>query len=327
MSTVRPATGRAAMRSVAPEFGSPRAFANLPLHWPGVLGIARRLFAATPPVAVEGVEVHDLQAPCGQVRVYTPAAEVYGAVLWIHGGGMVVGAPVMDDARCAALARDAGVVVVSPRYRLAPEHRAPAALDDVHATWRWLTGGACTLGSFGSNVVIAGSSAGGGLAACLAQRILDEGGPQPAGQVLLYPMLDDRTAARADLDAADHLIWSNRKNRFGWRAYLGHDPRGHGPSDPPPAYAVAARRGDLARLPPTWLGVGTLDLFLDEDLAYARRLDEAGVTVERTVVQGAPHGFDVFAPEAPSSKAWTASQVAFVRRHLGVPDSAGPSTR
>ena len=317
----------AQMREVAPEFGPARAFVNLPVDWPGFLGIARRMTSVSRGSPVDGVEVRDVDGPGRGVRLYLPSTAdgpastlAGGAIFWIHGGGMVVGAPEMDDARCAALARDAGVIVVSPRYRLAPEHRAPAALDDVHAAWSWLVGPASAsdledaLGDAPRSVVLAGSSAGGGLAACLAQRLRDEGGPAPVGQMLLYPMLDDRTAHRRDLDAGRHLIWSNAKNRFGWRAYLGGTRERAGASAPP--YAVAARCGDLAGLPPTWLGVGTLDLFLDEDLAYAERLRDAGVDVETTVVPGAPHGFDVFAPDAPSSRAFTAGQVAFVRRHL-----------
>ena len=116
------------------------------------------------------------------------------------------------------------MTVVSPRYRLAPEHRFPAALQDAHAAWTWLQGVAEDFGVDPSRVAVGGASAGAGLAACLAQRVRDEGGRAARAQVLLYPMLDDATAARRDLDGAGHLVWSNRANRAGWRAYLGTEP-------------------------------------------------------------------------------------------------------
>jgi acetyl esterase/lipase len=199
--------------------------------------------------------------------------------------------------------------VVSVAYRLAPEHPFPAALDDAHAAWQWLQGAAASLGVDPARVAVGGASAGGGLAACLAQRLRDEGRVQPAAQLLVYPMLDDRTAARRELDGAGHLVWHNRSNRAGWSAYLGGAPE-------VPAYAVAARHGDLHGLPPAWIGVGDLDLFWSEDRAYAERLEAAGVAVEFLEIAGAPHGFDMMAPDVPLARAFAASQVAFLRARL-----------
>jgi len=126
-------------------------------------------------------------------------------------------------------------------------------------------------------------------------------------------MLDDRTAARRELDDAGHLVWTNRSNRAGWSAYLGRAP---GAADAPD-HAVAARCADLAGLPPAWIGVGTLDLFLEEDRAYAARLQEAGVATELHEVPGAPHGFDALAAHVPLARSFAASQAAFLRRHVG----------
>jgi acetyl esterase/lipase len=141
-------------------------------------------------------------------------------------------------------------------------------------------------------VVVGGKSAGGGLAAALVQRLRDEG-ERPLAQWLFCPMLDDRTGARRDLDARRHRGWDNRLNRVGWRAYLGREPG----AEVVPHYAVPARRENLAGLPPTWIGVGDIDLFHDEDAEYARRLRAAGVDTTVHVVPGAPHGFESWAPD------------------------------
>ncbi|MGB7359523.1 MAG: alpha/beta hydrolase fold domain-containing protein, partial [Mycobacterium sp.] len=123
-------------------------------------------------------------------------------------------------------------------------------------------------------------------------------------QLLVYPMIDDRTVSRTDLDNPGHRLWNQSSNRFGWRAYLG---------DADPQVAVPARREDLAGLPPAWIGVGTLDLFHDEDLAYAERLRDAGVPCEVLVVDGAFHGFDGIAPKAVVSQSFFASQCELLR--------------
>ncbi len=219
----------------------------------------------------------------------------------------------MDDRRCIAWARDLGLVVVSVDYRLAPEHPFPAALDDAQAAWTWLRGATSAVGVDPARLAVGGASAGGGLAACLAQRLRDEGAASPAAQLLVYPMLDDRTAARRELDADGYLVWSNRSNRAGWSAYLGRTP---GAADVPD-HAVAARSADLGGLPPAWIGVGSLDLFLEEDRAYAAGLEAAGVATELHEVPGAPHGFDALAPDVPLARSFAASQAAFLHRHVG----------
>lgn len=243
----------------------------------------------------------------GALIVTPDAATGSGAVFLIHGGGLVVGSNDQVLANAADLARRLGVPVICPSYRLAPEAPAPAAIDDVHAAWHGLRGRAGALGIDPAKIVIGGVSAGGGLAAVLAQRLHDEGGIQPAAQLLIYPMLDDRTAARRDLDRPRHRVWSNRNNLFGWSSYLGHPPGKNAP-----AYAVAARRNDLTGLPPTWLGVGTCDLFLDEGRAYARRLSDAGVDVTYVEVDGAIHGFDL--ANTDMGKAFGVSQATFIRQ-------------
>jgi acetyl esterase/lipase len=211
--------------------------------------------------------------------------------------------------KAALFAKTLGVPVICPAYGLAPQAPFPAALDDAHAAWHRVLAQAEALGIDAAKIVIGGYSAGGGLAAGLVHRLHDEGGQQPAGQLLIYPMLDDRTAQRRELDHPRHSIWSNTNNRFAWPAYLG----GQRDAQALP-YAAAARRADLAGLPPAWVGVGTCDLFLDEGRAYAARLAAAGVATAYDEVPGAIHGFDM--DDNPLGAAFTAAQIAFVARHV-----------
>ncbi len=232
-----------------------------------------------------------------------------GALMLFHGGGFVFGQPEDIFPKAALFARKLGVPVICPAYRLAPEAPFPAALSDAYAAWHAVLARSGPLGIDPARIVIGGYSAGGGLAACLVQRLHDEGGIQPAAQLLIYPMLDAATAARGDLETVRHSIWSNRSNRFAWPAYLGRADAAHQP------YAVAARRENLAGLPPAWVGVGTCDLFLDEDRAYAERLAAAGVPLVYEEVAGGIHAFDM--DDNPLAHAFTAAQIAFVARHVG----------
>lgn len=290
---------------------------------PRLLPIMRIAMRLTPRVRLPaGVTVHDEHvpghagAPNVRVRVYTPARrqERSPAVLWIHGGGYVMGAPEQDDGLCAKYAAELGVVVASVDYRLAPEAPFPAPLDDCDAALKWL---AARPDVDAARIAVAGASAGGGLAAALVLRACDAGEVRPAFQALLYPMLDDRTATRTGVDGANHRLWNHNTNVFGWTAYLGHAPG----STELPQHAAPGRRADLRGLPPAWIGVGTYDLFHDEDVAYAERLRAAGVPCEVHIVPGAFHGFDAVARAAGVSRAFTANHMEAVRRAL-LPDRA-----
>ncbi|HEY0239913.1 MAG TPA: alpha/beta hydrolase [Friedmanniella sp.] len=227
-----------------------------------------------------------------RVRVYRPDRATGGpGLLWVHGGGLVIGAAKQDDRLCAGTAARLAITVASVEYRLAPEAPFPAALDDATAAWQWIAHRGPGLGIDPARVAVGGESAGAGIAASLVQRLHDTTAVQPVAQWLFAPMLDDHTAARTELDAIDHPVWNNRANRFGWAAYLGREP---GAADVPP-YAVPARRLDLTGLPPTWLCVGDIELFHDEVTAYADRLRAAGVEVQLDVVPGAAHGFENWA--------------------------------
>ena len=190
----------------------------------------------------------------GQARVRViapsqPSAVPRPAVLWIHGGGYVIGRAALDDHIAMNFARKLNVVVVAADYRLAPEHPYPIPLQDCYAAYQWLHSEAGRLGLDVEQVVVAGQSAGGGLAAALVQLLHDRQDPQPVLQLLVYPMLDDRTCLRS-LEQRDFRLWDQKSNRFGWRSYLGHEPG----TNAVETYAVPARRGDLRGLPMTCSG-------------------------------------------------------------------------
>lgn len=232
-------------------------------------------------------------------------------VLWIHGGGYIVGSPQMEAAFTGRLVRDLGVVAVSPDYRLAPEHPFPAALDDCMAALWWMRTNAGELGIDPDRMAVMGASAGGGLAAAVAQRCHDEGIPLRA-QVLVYPMLDDRTALRSDHAGRGRFMWTPASNRFGWTCYLGREPR----MSDAPQYSAPARREDLTGLPPAWVGVGDLDLFYDEDVDYAERLQASGVPCTLATVAGMYHGADLFASKSLLLKDFHAGARDHLRTYL-----------
>ncbi len=266
------------------------------------LGIGRTVLARLSEPVAPGVTVERRAVPgsAAEVVLYQPAerARPSGALVWVHGGGLVMGRAEESGGRCSQLAAELGILAVSVEYRLAPEHPFPAGLDDCMAALRWVHDHADELGVDPARVAVGGDSAGGGLAAAMAQRARDEGGPPIALQLLVYPMLDDRTSAAG---GPETLVWTPTSNRWAWGAYLGH-PAGAAEDRP---YAVPARCADLAGLPPAWLGVGTNDIFHDEDVTYARRLIEAGVPCDLVVIDGMYHGTDALRPGAAGVRRFT----------------------
>jgi acetyl esterase/lipase len=234
-----------------------------------------------------------------------------GALLWIHGGGFVGGTAAMDHALCARIASDLGILVVSAEYRLAPEHPFPAPLDDCFAALTWLHAQAAALGVDPARMAVGGASAGGGLAAAVVQRAHDDGVPV-AFQLLVYPMLDDRTVLAENREDHGRFVWTPASNRFGWTSYLGHAP---GEPEPRP-YAAPGRRTDLTGLPPAWVGVGELDLFFDEDVEYVSRLEAAAVPVSFISVPGMYHGADGIAADAPSMRRFRRAMIDALRTGL-----------
>lgn len=290
---------------VAPELRNAALFAMPPLR-PALIPLTQRLLRIRKAKAPIGVRMTErrLSGTAGNpdVRVLILEREGSGgtrpALLWLHGGGYLIGTPEIDLTLLARVLERLDVIVVSVDYRLAPRDPFPAALDDAMTALRWLREQGEALGIDRDSIAIGGNSAGGGLAAALAQRAHDEDVPL-AFQLLMYPMLDDRTVLRTEHGNRGELIWTPRENRFGWTSYLGQPP-----GDDAPAYAAPARRHDLVGLPPAWIGVGSLDLFHDEDVAYAQRLLAAGVSCVLEVVADAPHAFDLLNFDTATARAF-----------------------
>lgn len=276
---------------VLPELRVParRAQTNLP-RW-----LLRKLVTVIPVPRSQEVDVHVSRVGGKKVRVYRPRNRVDTAasLLWVHGGGLLFGDARQDEALCLSTAERLGITIVSANYRFAPEFPFPAAHEDIYVAWVWMQEHAEILGIDPTRIAIGGESAGGGLVAGVVQRVRDEGGNQPVAQWLFAPMLDDRTAADHSLDAGQHLVWDNEKNREAWSGYLGTSPGGQDT----PKYAAPGRRTDLAGLPPTYITYGDIELFAAENQAYADALTASGVSVTVDVVIGAPHGFENWAKD------------------------------
>ncbi|HUI02617.1 MAG TPA: alpha/beta hydrolase [Acidimicrobiales bacterium] len=248
------------------------------------------------------------------VRVYEPrsrGASAVPGVVFFHGGAFVLGDLYTEEQRCLRYAADAGCVVVSADYRLAPEHPYPAAVDDCYAALAWTAAHAAELGVDPGRLAVAGSSAGGALAAAVALMARDVGGPPLAFQLLNYPVLDDRmtTPSMQAFDATP--LWTNQSTADMWDHYLGPAPR---PDVSP--YAAPARAADVRGLPPSYVLTAELDPLRDEGIDYARRLMEAGVSTELHTVPGACHGFDIVAAGATLGRGALDEQVRALARGL-----------
>jgi acetyl esterase/lipase len=209
-------------------------------------------------------------------------------IVHIHGGGFVMGTPEMKDVENRLFASELKCAIYSVDYCLAPEAPHPAPLEDIYSVFVWLHANAGQLGLDPARIGIKGESGGGGFAAGAALYARDRQGPKFAFQHLIYPMIDDRTCTHPEPHPyVGEFIWSNEHNRFGWEALLGCAPGSEGVH----YHAAPSRAPDLAGLPPTYIAVGALDLFLEEDLEYARRLSRVGVPVELHVYPGAYHGY------------------------------------
>jgi len=271
--------------------------------------------AVPPPLPVEA-ERRMIPGPKGApevpVHIYRPKGTKgpLPAYLDIHGGGYIGGTPLMGDVRNRTLAHELQCVIVSVDYRVAPETPFPGPVEDCYAGLLWLQANAKELGADPKRIAIGGDSAGGGLAAALALVARDRGVVPVILQVLIYPMLDDRTSTvREDHPYAGEFMWTPASNRYGWTSYLGKAPGG----PDTPGHAAPARAANLAGLPPAFIAVGALDLFIDEDIEYAQRLIRAGVPTELHVYPGAFHGFDLV-PDATSTKAIQASMRTALKR-------------
>jgi acetyl esterase/lipase len=255
-------------------------------------------------------------APDVRILLYQPTltTQSTAGLLWLHGGGYVGGNVDLEDIRARAMAAELGCVMVSVNYRLAPETPFPGPVEDCYAVLRWLHANAGELGVDTTRLAVGGGSAGGGLAAALALLARDRGEIPLVFQVLIAAMLDDRTVTlEPPHPYTGEFVWTRESNRFGWSALLGQEPGSDGISP----YAAAARAENLAQLPPAFIAVGALDLFLEENMEYARRLLHAGVPTELHVYPGAYHGFQLV-PSAWMTQAAARDQISAIRRALKV---------
>ena len=263
-------------------------------------------------ISVEEAQIPGIGTdPDVPIRIYKPESLPPNApgLVWIHGGGMVLGSAEMDDAGSAAMAEQHQCVGISVDYRLAPENPYPAPLHDCYAALKWFAKNANSLGVSSDRIAIGGASAGGGLAAGTALMARDKGGPNLIFQLLVFPMLDHRNETPSSFGTSDTRVWNREANIIAWEAYLNN-------IEPIPSYASPSITDDLSGLPPTYINVGTLDIFVDEDSDYAARLSQAGVPVELHVYPGAFHGSNGFVAESSLSLRWAADQSAALEAAL-----------
>ena len=284
---------------------------------------ARDFGAAFAPPRLPDIPVSEVFAPLPggepDVKLFVVNAKpgaARPAILHSHGGGYILGKAAWEVGHLQALARDLDCVIVSAEYRLAPETRYQGSIEDNYAGLLWLYKNAEPIGADPTRIALLGESAGGGHSALLAITARDRGEVPVAFQSLVYPMLDDRTGStRMPPPFIGAFGWDAPSNRFGWEAFLGHPPGGGSV----PAGGVPARIENLTGLPPAFIGVGGIDLFVSEDIEYGHRLIESGVPVELVVVPGAFHGFDRIAADTTIAKRFTKAKVNALRRAFGQP--------
>jgi acetyl esterase/lipase len=279
--------------------GGFNAIADLATRRATLDGMLAMMTADIPPNPNISIEDTSIPGPAGApdiaIRVYrpnTPAASKPG-ILFIHGGGMILGNLETDSLAAAALCEFTGAVVLSVDYRLAPESPAPAAIEDCYAALRWMHAASSELGFDPTRLAVYGGSAGGGLAIATALVARDRGTPIISFVMAPYPMIDDRNETDSSKAVVDLGIWDRAGNIEAWAWYLGGKPADQ--------YSAPARATDLSNLPPMFIDVGDCDMFMDEDIAFVEKLKADGGTVEFIVYPGAYHASEVFAPAAALS--------------------------
>lgn len=277
--------------------------------WEPILAAASTALPVPADVTTSDVEILTDDGATITARWYVKDGAPSGpAALFFHGGGYIFGHIDQFDGPVSRYASASGVSMLSVEYRRAPEHPYPTPLEDAYAALRWLHEHAAELGVDPERIGVMGDSAGGGMAAALTILTRERGGPKIARQILLMPMLDDRTTTPDPL-IEPFLIWSYDDSRTAWPALLGADAGG----ERVPATAAPARLEDAEGLPPAYIEVGQLDVFRDEDTAYATKLSRAGVEVEFHLRPGVPHEFDSIAPGSDVARRAIADRVRALR--------------
>jgi acetyl esterase/lipase len=278
-------------------------------------GMLEAMTADLPPNENVVLEDRVIPGPAGNpdlaVRIYRPANATgpLPGILFLHGGGMVMGTLDTDHLTAVMLCETIGALIVSVDYRLAPENPAPAAIEDCYAGLQWMAEHADELGYTPiDRLAVYGGSAGGGLAIATALVSRDRGGPAIRFLMAPYPQIDDRNETQSSQVIVDIGIWDRAGNIEAWEWYLGGNPADQ--------YSAPTRAMDLTGLPPTFIDVGDQDMFMDEDLEFAHRLKDAGVPVELHVYPGAYHASEVFAPTAELSQRIWATRIAALQTAL-----------
>ncbi|MGU3377540.1 alpha/beta hydrolase [Chryseobacterium sp. M5A1_1a] len=249
-----------------------------------------------------------------RLRIYQPqSTQELPLLYWMHGGGMIGGLPEQDDLQMKEIAIKANCTVISIDYRVAPEYPYPVPLKDCYEGLMWIVEHSKTLGIDAKKIAVGGASAGAGLAAALTLKIKKYGGPVLVHQSLLYPMLDHKNKTNSSQQITNLGLWDRSFNLIGWEAYLGKNHL----DVKAPEFASPVHTEDLYALPDTFIAVGSLDLFRDEDIEFALRLMEAGVKVDLQFYPGATHGFDVLIPNDPMSVSLTTKRIQALKLAFG----------
>jgi acetyl esterase/lipase len=320
--------GRAAHPPFDPELvpALEQAYREAPvtLTWSNLEECRRAELESTPSLAVlaqGGAEVRERLvpgpdgAPDVSLLIIRPPGrrDLQPGLFHTHGGGMVMGNNRTGLESMIDWVTDPGLVIVSVEYRLAPEHPFPAGVEDCYAALAWTAEHAAELGIDAQRLVVGGGSAGGGLAAACSLMARDRGGPALAGQMLIYPMLDDRAATGSARELDGEGIWDSGSNQTAWAMLLG----GRRGRDGVSQYAAPARAPDLSGLPPAYLELGSVDTLRDEDLSYARRIWAAGGNAELHVWPGGFHAFELIAPDSALARTALEVRLAWLRRITG----------
>lgn len=274
--------------------------------------------AAVPKGNFPHLQISEYQYPGPEgeltLRLYRPKTATASSpgLIYIHGGGMIMGDLESQDENLREVAMELNIPIASIDYRKAPEHPYPAAPEDCYAGVCWVFTNASELGIDPANIGLMGASAGGGLALATALMLRDRGGPALKYLLPIYPMIDDRHNTASSQEVLDIGIWDRAGSIEAWGWYLG--------DAAPDAYAAPARAEDLSNLPPTYIDVGDLDLFRDEDIEIAQRLSAAGVSVEFHLWPGAYHASELFAPNAALSRRIWSTRYTAIRRMAGLAD-------
>lgn len=252
-------------------------------------------------------------APDIKLRIYEPAGrgvELLPCAMFFHGGGYIFGSVLRQNDMCLRMVKNVGMMVVSVEYRLAPEYRFPAPVEDAYTALLWLDENGASIGVDTSRIAISGLSAGGGLTAALALMARDKKGPRPVLQIPLYAMLDHRADTPSQKAITSRKVWCYDYSKIGWATYLN--------GQEPDCYASPTLAEDLSGLPPVFSFIGTVDPLLDENIEYWTRLIRAGVPVEYHIFPGCYHSFEIAVPDSRYGKMAYELMYSALRKAFGI---------